>query len=97
METYVCLANFTEQGIKTIKEAPPRIDALGPSIEAAGGKLLGWYLTQGQYDVVAITQFPDAKTAMSVLMATGMQGNVRTETMRAFSAAEFKDMAAKLP
>ena len=98
METYVTLVNFTEQGIKNIKEAPARIDALGPTLEAAGGKLLGWYLTQGRYDVVTITQFPpDAKTGMSLLLATGAQGNVRTETMRAFTEAEFKDMVAKLP
>ena len=71
--------------------------AVEHTFRTIGGKLLGWYLTQGPYDVVTITQFPDAKTAMTALMATGMQGNVRTETMRAFSAAEFKDMAAKLP
>ena len=97
METYVCLMNFTEQGIKNIKEAPARIDALGPTIEAAGGKLLGWYLTQGRYDAVVITQGSDDKAMMSRLLATGAQGNVRTETMRAFTAAEFKDIVAKMP
>ena len=97
METYICLVNFTEQGIKSIKEAPARIDALGPALEAAGGKLLGWYLTQGRYDAVVITQASDAKATMSRLLATGAQGHVRTETMRAFTAAEFKDMIAKLP
>ena len=76
METYVCLMNFTEQGIKNIKESPARLDALKPAIEAAGGKLLGWYLTQGRYDVVTITQGSDAKAAMSLLLAIGMQGNV---------------------
>ena len=97
METYISLVNFTEQGIKNIKESPARIDALRRAIEPAGGKLLGWYLTQGQYDVVVITQGSDAKAMMSVLLATGAQGNVRTETMRAFTEAEFKDVLAKLP
>ena len=98
MDTYVSLVKFTEQGIKNIKESPARAGAFKRGVESAGGKLLGWYLTQGQYDVVTITQFPpDARAVMSLVLAIGAQGNVRTETMRAFTEAEFKDMVAALP
>ena len=97
METYITLVKFTDQGFKNIKQTPARIDALEPAIEAAGGKLLGWYATQGRYDVVSITQVPDVETGARLRLAIAAQGNVRMEAMRAFTAAEFKDMIAKLP
>ena len=97
METSVILMNFTEQGIKNIKETPIRIEAARKALEAGGGKMLGWYLTQGKYDAVAITQMPDAKAGMALLLATVGQGNFRSETLRAFTEAEFKEILAKVP
>jgi uncharacterized protein with GYD domain len=97
METSVILMNFTEQGIKNLKETPGRIEAARKRVEAAGGKMIGWYLTEGKYDAVAITQVPDAKTGMALLLATVGQGNIRTETLRAFTEAEFKEILAKVP
>ena len=97
METYVVLANFTQQGIASIKEAPARIDAGRQAVEAAGGKLLGWYMTLGRYDIVFIVQAADSKTATASLLALGARGNVRTETLRAFTEDEFREMVAGLP
>lgn len=97
METYLILGNYTQQGIEKIKEGPARIEAVRRAIEAAGGKMVGWYLTLGRYDFVVITQAPDSATATALLLATGAQGNVRTETLRAFTEAEFKAIVAKMP
>jgi uncharacterized protein with GYD domain len=97
METYIILGNYTQQGIEKIKESPARIEAVRRAIEAAGGKFLGWYLTLGRYDFLVITQAPDSATATALLLATGMQGNVRTETLRAFTEEEFKAIVAKVP
>jgi len=97
METYIILGNFTQEGANKIKESPVRIEAARKAVEAAGGKFLSWHLTMGQYDFVAITEAPDAKAATSVLLAIGGRGNVRTETMRALTEEEFKEVVASMP
>jgi uncharacterized protein with GYD domain len=97
METYIILGNFTGQGIAKIKDSPSRIEAARKAMEAAGGKMVAWYLTMGRYDFVVISQAPNAKAAAAVLLATGAQGTVRTETLQALSEAEFKDVVASLP
>ena len=97
MATYIVLMNYTEQGIKTVKDAPKRIDALEAMVKKAGGKLVGYYATMGQYDYVAIAEGPDDETAMAQLLAMGMLGNVRTTTLKAFSRQEFAKIVTKLP
>ncbi len=97
METYIILGNYTQQGVGKIKESPARVEAVRKAIVAAGGKFLGWYLTMGKYDFVLITQAPDAKTAAAQLLVVGSQGNARTETLRAFTEDEFKEIVAGLP
>ncbi len=97
METFIILGNYTREGATHMKDAPQRIEEVRKAIEAAGGKLIAWYLTMGQYDSVAIAQGPDAATAARLLLAVGAQGNLRTETLRAFTEAEFKDLVAGLP
>ncbi len=97
METYIILGNFTQDGVSKIKESPARIEAARKAVEAAGGKFLSWHLTIGRYDFVAIAQAPDAKAAASVLLAVGAQGNSRTETMRALTEEEFKEVVASMP
>jgi uncharacterized protein with GYD domain len=96
METYITLGSFTQEGVRKVKESPARIEQARKSVEAAGGKFLSWHLTLGRYDFVAVTVAPDAKTAAAVLLSLGMQGNVRTETLRALTEDEFKDVVAGL-
>jgi uncharacterized protein with GYD domain len=84
------LGNYTQEGVNNIKESPARV-------EAAGGKILSWHLTMGRYDFVAIAESPDAKSAASVLLAIGAQGNTRTETLRALTEEEFKEVVAAMP
>ena len=97
METYIILGNYTGQGIAKIKDSPSRIEAARKAMEAAGGKLVAWYLTMGRFDFVLITQAPNVNVAASLLLAIGAQGNVRTETLHALTEAEFKDVVAGLP
>ena len=97
METYVILGNYTQKGAGGIKESPARIQAVHKAVEAAGGKWLGWYLTMGQYDMVLIVQAPNAQVAAGLLLTIGSQGNVSTQTLRAFTEEEFKGVVASLP
>ncbi len=97
METYIILGKYTQQGIAKIKEGPNRIEAARKAMEAAGGKMVAWYLTIGRYDFVVIAESPNIKAAASVLLATGAQGSVSTETLHALTEAEFKGVVSSLP
>jgi uncharacterized protein with GYD domain len=94
---YVILMNLTDQGVKDIKNAPERMAEAVKGIEAAGGKLLCFYVTMGAYDYVAVAEGPGDEVAMAQLLALGMGGNVRTTTLRAFSQEEFEKILKMLP
>lgn len=97
MPTYVILMNLTEQGIRSIKEAPQRLAATEKALEAAEVKLVAFYATMGQYDYVVIGEGPSDEVAMLQLLGLGMQGNVRTTTLKAFTKEEFAAILKKLP
>jgi len=91
------LMNLTEKGIREIKDAPTRFNAAFKSVEAAGGKITGFYLTMGQYDYVAIAEGPSDEAAVLQLLGLGMAGNVRTTTLKAFTKDEFEKLLKRLP
>jgi uncharacterized protein with GYD domain len=97
VETYIILGKYTQQGMTKIKEAPARVEAVRKAIAAAGGKMVAFYLTLGRYDFLLITEVPNAKAGTAVLLATGAQGNVTTETLHALTEAEFKTVVSSLP
>jgi uncharacterized protein with GYD domain len=97
MNTYLLLMNFTEQGVKTIKESPARVKAMYKAVEAAGGKVLAVYLTMGQYDLVAIAEGPSDENALLQLLGLGLAGNVRTTTLKAFTMEQFEAVLQQLP
>ena len=96
MATYVSLVNFTDQGIRDIKESPKRYEAFKAMAEKVGATVKGVYYTVGSYDLVLITEGTDEAIATALLKA-GSLGNVRTQTLRAFSVDEIKKMLANLP
>ena len=96
MATYVVLANFTEQGVRHAKDSPTRADAFKEAAKKHGATVKELYWTQGQYDLTAIIEASDDLTVTSLSLGLGMLGNVRTQTMRAFSAAEMKTILGKL-
>ena len=97
MPTYIALYKLTEQGIKNIKNAPGRVEEGIKGAEAMGGKVLGFYTVMGEYDYVSIGEFPNDELAMTFNLALGMKGNVRTTTLKAFTADEFGEIVKKLP
>lgn len=97
MPYYIVLFNWTDQGIRNAKDSTRRRQEGRKAFEAAGGKWLGFYYTFGQYDGVAIVEFPNDETALQVLLAQASQGNIRTTTLKAFSEAEFDKVAQRLP
>jgi uncharacterized protein with GYD domain len=97
MAKYVTLYNFTDQGIRTVKESPGRLKATLQRAEAAGLRVLGAYYTEGPYDLVVVIEADDERTATAFALATGAQGNVRSTTMRAFDPDEFEGIVALMP
>ena len=98
MPTYIGLYKLTDQGAKTIKDAPGRFEA---AVEGAqkimGGKGISLYVVMGEYDYVAIGEFPSDEVATTFSLAISSLGNVRTTTLRAFTKEEFAAMVKKLP
>jgi uncharacterized protein with GYD domain len=84
---FVILGNWTEQGIKSVKETTRRAKAAQEMAAKQGGKLDVWW-TMGRYDIVAVAEMPNAEAALGFLVSLGMQGNIRTETLQAWSASE---------
>jgi len=97
MSTYILLMSLTEQGIKSIKEAPGRIEQGIKGFEAMGGKVTSFYTVMGQYDYVAIGEAPSDEVVMTFLLGLGALGNVRTTTLRAFTTEELAEFVSKLP
>lgn len=97
MPHYVTLFHFTQKGIENVKQGMSRLDAGKKAVEAGGGKLKGFYVTLGQYDGILITEFPNDEAAAKLALATGTLGNVRGETMRAFTEDEYRKLIASLP
>ena len=97
MATYIVLINYTQHGIKNIKESPARFDAAKKALQPMGADLKQVFLTMGQYDLVIIAEAPDDETIAKFLLATGSLGNVSTQTMRAFTEDEFRKIVSGLP
>ncbi len=97
MGTYIALFNYTDQGIRNIKDSPDRAEAARKAIQDMGGDMKALYLTMGTYDLIAIIEAPSDEVATRFALATGALGNVRTTTLKAFTEAEFRDIVAGLP
>ena len=96
MATYVLLASFTEQGIRNVKDTLKRADAFKDLAKGSGASVKDMYWTLGQYDIVAIIEAPDELAMTALGLALGKSGNVRTQTLRAFSQADMSGILAKV-
>jgi uncharacterized protein with GYD domain len=96
MPTYIILGNFTDQGIRNIKDSPKREEAFRKLCEKVGAKVKDAYRTMGRYDIAAIVDAPDDATMNAILYSLGSTGNVRTETLRAFTRQETEAAIAKM-
>jgi uncharacterized protein with GYD domain len=97
MATYISLIRFTHQGMEKIKESPARLDAARKLYEEQGAKLRDFFLVTGRYDAVVVVDAPDDATVAKVALSLGSRGNVRTETMRAFTEQEYRTIVGALP
>ena len=96
MPSYLSLASWTDQGIRDLKSAPDRLDAVKEAVQAAGGRVIFFYMLMGEYDMATLIEMPDDDAAAQVALRTGMSGNVRTETMKAFTEEEFRTVISGL-
>ena len=96
MVTYIALSNFTDQGIRNVKDTTKRADAVKEAAKKFGATMTQIYWTLGKYDVVAVIEAPDETSATAFALAIGMAGNVRTQTLRAFSKDEMNGILGKM-
>ena len=96
MATYIALSNFTDQGIRNVKDSTKRADAVKEAAKKFGASMTQIYWTLGHYDLVAVIEAPDDKSATAFALAIGAAGNVRTETLRAFNREEMNGILAKM-
>jgi uncharacterized protein with GYD domain len=96
MPTYVSLINYTDQGIRNVKEGPKRLDAAKKLLKDLGGELKAFYLTMGSYDVVSVVEAPNDETLAKFVLVLASGGNVRTLTMKAFTEPEYRKLIATL-
>jgi uncharacterized protein with GYD domain len=95
MPHYISLVNWTDQGIRTVKDTPKRADAVTALANKLGAEMQIFY-TMGEYDVVSVMEAPNDDVAMQLLLEIGKLGNVRTKTMKAWSLAEATKVISKL-
>ena len=97
MPTYITLIHWTEKGLENVKDSPNRLDAAKKAFQAAGAELKEFYLVQGPYDIVIVSEAPDDETVAKLALAIGSKGAIRTETLRAFPEDEYRKIIAALP
>jgi uncharacterized protein with GYD domain len=96
MARYISLIQFTDQGIRNIKDTVKRGDAAMAEAEKMGMKIIEEFWTMGAYDVVVMVDAPDDETVSAFLLKIGSMGNVRGQTLRAFRKEEMENVLAKI-
>ena len=96
MPTFILLGNFTDQGIRTIKDTPKRVEAVKKIGKQLGVTVTQMFWTLGQYDIVAVLEAPDDAAITAFGLSVGKIGNVRTQTLRAYDAHDVKAILGKV-
>ena len=96
MTTYVMLANWTDQGVLKVKDSPRHLDEAKEALNEMSGEFKFFFLTMGDYDIVAIYEAPDDAVAARFNLQLGMLGNVRTRTLKAFPEAAYREIISSL-
>jgi len=90
MPTYIALLNWTQQGISSAKDSPKRLDSGREAFKKLGVQIKDTYLTMGRYDLVCVIEGPDDETVARAMLTLGSQGNVQTETLKAFTEDQYR-------
>jgi len=96
MSNYIALLKWTEKGIAAIAGSPARLDAGRAAFKAAGIEMKDVFLTMGRYDLICILEAPDDETLAKGMLTLGSQGNVSTETLKAFTEDEYRKIIGSL-
>ena len=97
MTTYFVLGKYTDQGIRNIKKSPDRVEAAQDLAQSLGVDLRGFFLTVGSYDMIIRLEADADASVVKFLLALASQGNITTDTLRAFPESEFREIVAELP
>lgn len=97
MGTYIALANFTDQGIRNIKDTTKRAEAVAEAAKKFGASMTHIFWTLGHHDMVVIMEAPNDESATALGLAIGAAGNVRTQTLKAFTRDEMNGILARIP
>ena len=97
MPTYFSLVNYTDQGIRNVKDSPKRLDAAKKLLKTLGGELKDFYLAMGTYDLIVVVEAPNDEVMAKFALALASAGNVRTTTLKTFPEAEYRRIIAALP
>jgi uncharacterized protein with GYD domain len=96
MPTYISLVKWTDQGAKNVKETLNRAEQGMAAAEQMGGRFTQMLWTQGAFDMISISEWPDEESAQAYFLQIASQGSIRTETLRAFDRNEMKRILSKL-
>jgi uncharacterized protein with GYD domain len=96
MATYIMLGQFTDQGIRNVKETTKRAEAIKGLAKTVGATVKEVYWTLGEYDVATIIEAPDDTSATALFLGIGALGNVRTRSLRAFTSDEMGKILGKM-
>jgi len=96
MAKYIMLINWTDQGIRTVKDSPKRADAAREVARKCGCELRKLYMTIGTYDLVAVLEGPNDEAIARFALTVAAGGNVRTQTLKAFSEDSYRKIVGSL-
>lgn len=96
MPTYIVMSKWTAQGLQDIKQSPTRLDTERKKYEAAGVKMKNFWMITGRYDMVAVVEAPDDLTLAKAILKSASHGSITTETSRAFTEDEYRQIIGGL-
>jgi uncharacterized protein with GYD domain len=96
MPHYIGLLQWTPQGAEKIKDSPNRLDAARKAFAGVGVQMKDFYMTMGNYDMVCILEAPDDAAVAKAVLTVASKGSIRTQTMRAFTEAEYRSIIGSL-
>lgn len=96
MPTYIIQSQWTDQGIRSVKESAKRLEIGKKKLKEMGGEIKAFYMTTGPYDMLAVLEVPNDEVLAAHLLWLGSQGNLRTQTVRAFTEEEHRKIVDRL-
>ncbi len=96
MPTYVTLLNWTDQGIRNVRDTVDRFERFAELADKHGGRLEQTYWTVGPYDIVAVAEASDEESITAFLLELASAGNLRTTTLRAYDREEMSGILERL-